>query len=146
MHKKTQTYLWVGHFTTLSGHFLANHINIFHKIELQMVILMYPTCLNLIGIKSWYIKHNFLFFCNFVKKFLKINGHFRTISGHFLANHIKIFHQTEVQTVILSCLVYLNHLGIRIGISKFFLILFFSQRVIKILYSGVWLKMIFITR
>ena len=35
-------------------------------------------------------------------------GHFRTISGHFLANHTKIFHQTEIQTVILSCLVCLN--------------------------------------
>jgi hypothetical protein len=108
---KKRNYLYIGHFTTLSGHFFANYINIFHKIELQMVILMCPTCQNLIGIKSCYIKHNFLFFANFKKNtenLWHINGHFRTISGHLLANHIIIFYETEVQTVILSCLVYLN--------------------------------------
>ena len=34
----------VGHFSIVSGHFFANYINIFHNIELQMVILM---CLTL---------------------------------------------------------------------------------------------------
>ena len=34
-------------------------------------------------------------------------GHFTTISGHFSANYTNIFHKTEVQTVILRCLVYL---------------------------------------
>ena len=29
---KKQNYLCFGHFTTLSGHFFANYINIFHKI------------------------------------------------------------------------------------------------------------------
>ena len=29
---------------------------------------------------------------------------FRTISGHFLANYIKIFHKTKVQMVIFRCL------------------------------------------
>ena len=33
-----------------------------------------------------------------------INGRCRTISGHFFANCINIFHKTEVQTVILMCL------------------------------------------
>ena len=32
-----------------------------------------------------------------------INGHFTTISGHFFANYVSIFHKTEIQTVILRC-------------------------------------------
>ena len=36
------------------------------------------------------------------------NVHFSTISGHFLANYMNIFHKTEIQTVILRCLVCLN--------------------------------------
>ena len=106
---KNRNYLWVGHCMTLSGHFFVNYINIFQKIELQTVMLMCLTCLNLNWIKSYEIKHNFLFFCNFVKKYTEnswlINGHFRTIYGHFLANYIKIYHKTEIQTVILRCLV-----------------------------------------
>ena len=31
----------------------------------------------------------------------QINGHFTTISGHFCANYMKIFHKMEVETVIL---------------------------------------------
>ena len=41
---KKQKNRWVGHFKTLSGHFLANYINNFHKIELQTIILMCLTC------------------------------------------------------------------------------------------------------
>ena len=48
--------------------FLANYINIFHKTELQTIILMCLTCVNLIWIKSYNIKHNFLFFLQFCKK------------------------------------------------------------------------------
>ena len=59
---KKQTKLWVGHFVTISGHFLVNCINIFHKIELQTIILMCLTCLNLIWIKSYNIKHNLCHF------------------------------------------------------------------------------------
>ena len=33
-----------------------------------------------------------------------INGYFTTISVHFFANCIFIFHKTEIQTVILMCL------------------------------------------
>ena len=108
---KKQNNLWVRHFTTLSGHFLANYTNIFLKIELQAIILMCLTCLNLICIKQ---KTHFFIcvFCNFVKKGTEnlwlINGHLGTISGHFLAHNMKIFHKKEAQTVILRCLVYLN--------------------------------------
>ena len=72
---KKQKNRWVGHFTTLSGHFLANYINIFHKIELPTIILMCLTCLNLIWIKSYDIKHIFFISCflQFCKeKILKI--------------------------------------------------------------------------
>ena len=37
-----------------------------------------------------------------------INGLFTTISGHFFINFIKIFHKTEVPTIILRCITYLN--------------------------------------
>ena len=37
-----------------------------------------------------------------------INGHFMTISGHFFVNYMNIFHKTEISTVILRCLTYLN--------------------------------------
>ena len=88
---KKQTKLWVGHFMTLSGHFLANYINIFYKIELLTIILMCLTCLNLLWIKSYLIKKHFchLLFLKFCKKNTEnlcfINSHFRTISGHNLA-------------------------------------------------------------
>ena len=64
---KKQKNWWVGHFTTLSGHFLANYINIFHKIELPTIILMCLTCLNLVWIKSYDI-FSFPVFYHFVKK------------------------------------------------------------------------------
>ena len=32
-----------------------------------------------------------------------INSHFMTVSGHFFANYMIIFHKTEIQTVILRC-------------------------------------------
>ena len=35
-------------------------------------------------------------------------GHFKTISGHFFAKYINIFHKTEIQTIILRCLTSLN--------------------------------------
>ena len=36
------------------------------------------------------------------------NAHFTTILGHFSANCMFVFHKTEVQTVILRCLMGLN--------------------------------------
>ena len=38
-----------------------------------------------------------------------INDHFTTISGHFFAIYMKIFHKMEVQTVNLRCWTSLNH-------------------------------------
>ena len=64
---KNRSYLWVGHFMTLTGHFFANYINIFHKIELPTIILMCLTCLNLIWIKSYDIKHIFFHFLFFAQ-------------------------------------------------------------------------------
>ena len=64
--------------------------------------------------KLWHKTHffHFLFFDILQRKNTEnlwlINGHLGTISGHFLANYMKIFHKKEVQTVILRCLVCLN--------------------------------------
>ena len=54
------------------GHFLANYINIFHKIELPTIILMCLTCINLVWIKSYeiFFISCFLPFCK--EKILKI--------------------------------------------------------------------------
>ena len=38
-----------------------------------------------------------------------VNDHFTTISGHFCAIYMKIFHKMEVQTVNLRCWTSLNH-------------------------------------
>ena len=96
----------------LSGHFLANYINIFHKIELQTIILICLTCLNLIWIKSYNIIFFISCFLQFCEKNTEnlwfINGHLGIISGQFLANYMKIFHKKEILTVILRCLVGLN--------------------------------------
>ena len=42
------------------------------------------------------------------KKQQLMNGHFMTTSGHFLATYMFILHKTEIQTVILRCLMRLN--------------------------------------
>ena len=46
--------------------------------------------------------------CSFKKETTFRNGHFTTISGHFIANYVNIFHKIGVPTVILSCLKCLN--------------------------------------
>ena len=70
------------------------------------------------------------FFFNFVRKKTEslrfINGSFMTISGHFSANCIKIFHKTEVQTVILRYLVCLNLNGIKSNNTMLAKIIIFS--------------------
>ena len=50
---KKETTLRVGHFTTTSGHFSDNCINIFHKTGEQRKNLRCLTCLNLNWIKSY---------------------------------------------------------------------------------------------
>ena len=44
-----------GHFSTISGHFFANYINIFHKTGIPTIILRCLTCLNLNWIKSLFL-------------------------------------------------------------------------------------------
>ena len=62
---KKETTLTVGHFTTISDHFSANYINIFHKTGVQRNILRCLTCLSLNWVKSYNIKHNFIHFEGF---------------------------------------------------------------------------------
>ena len=110
---KKETSFWVGHFTTISGHFMANYISIFLKTEFETVIL--GCCLNLNWIKK--LRHKSQFFLTtvffiFVRKkpgnLSSKNGHFSTICGQFFGNYINIYHRTEIQTVILRWLVCLN--------------------------------------
>ena len=46
--------------------------------------------------------------CSEIKETTLSVGYFTTISGHSFANYINILHKTEVQTVILRCLISLN--------------------------------------
>ena len=48
-------WLWDYHFLTVFGHFFAIFMNIFHKTEVQMVILRCLVSLNINWIKSYYI-------------------------------------------------------------------------------------------
>ena len=59
-----------GCFTTISGHFFGNYMTIFHKTEVQTVILRCLTGLNHDWFKSWLKMQIFLFpfFCNIVEK------------------------------------------------------------------------------
>ena len=43
-----------------------------------------------------------------MKSTTQLVGYFETISGHFFGNYINISHKTEVLTVFLMCLTYLN--------------------------------------
>ena len=52
-----ETTFQVGHFMTISGHSIANYINIFHKTEVPMVILRCLMSLNLNWIKSYDINY-----------------------------------------------------------------------------------------
>ena len=68
---KKDTTLWNGHFMSISGHFIANYINIFHITEVPTVILRCIKCLNLNWIKLYDINHKcffFFFFFNFGRK------------------------------------------------------------------------------
>ena len=84
-------------------------MNIFHKTEIQRVILRCLLSLYLIWFKSYDIKCSIrsnviLAKSESLHKHLQLlNRHFKTIFGHFFANCIFIFHKTEVQTVIFRC-------------------------------------------
>ena len=93
----------------------ANYMIVFHKTEVQKIILRCLTFQKPNWIKSYAIKHKFcqkLFFFQFCKKttwkFASHKWTFSNISGHLCANYMKIFHTTEIQTVILRCLGRLN--------------------------------------
>ena len=49
-----------GYSTTISGHFVTNYMDNFHKTEIQTVILRCLTCLN--WFKSYETKHKYLNF------------------------------------------------------------------------------------
>ena len=100
---------WVGYFETISGHFFGNYINISHKTEVLIVVLMCLTYWNPYLIKNYNIKHNFCHFCFFQfckKKNWKITTHKWPFFDHFWPFFGQLLY-TEVQTVILRCLVYL---------------------------------------
>ena len=42
-----------GHYSTICGHFFGTYIEIFHRTEIQPVILRHLVCLNLNWIKSY---------------------------------------------------------------------------------------------
>ena len=90
--------------------FFANYILIFHKTEIQTIILRCITCLNLYWFKNYGLR------CNLRPKassvsFQKIatdKWPFYNQIWSFFVNHMVIFHKTEIQTVILKCLMSLN--------------------------------------
>ena len=97
--------LFNNYYKTLSGHFFAICIFIFHKTEVQTVIFRCLTGQNL----NWFNSYGLRWSrrppassVNFKKiatdKWLFYN-HIRS----FLANYMFIFHKTEIQMVILRC-------------------------------------------
>ena len=89
-------------------------MNIFHKTEVQKVILRCLTGFYLIWFKSYDTKRNMR--PNAIlaksetldKKFATDKWPFYDHFGHSFANCINIFHKTEVQKVIFRCLTGLN--------------------------------------
>ena len=77
-----------------------------------MVILRCFTSLNLNWIKSYYMNHKRLCFSILEEKKTENlsfkNRPFWTICGNFFGNYIDIFHNTEIPTVILRCIVCRN--------------------------------------
>ena len=100
----------IAHSTTISGHFSANCMFIFHKKEVQTVILRCLTGLNI----DWFKK--FCLRCKWrpracLANFQNITTDKWTFYYHiwpFFANCMVIFHKNEIQTVILRCLMSLN--------------------------------------
>ena len=99
-------------FWTISSHFFADCMNIFHKNQVQTVILRFLTCQKPNGIKSYNIKHKkiiFLFFAILQKKILKIYDSKMAIFLPFLGIFLPFSSKkTEFQTVISRFLMGLN--------------------------------------
>ena len=93
-------------------------MSIFHKTEIQTVILRCLTGLNIDWFKNYGLRcklrpraclANFQNIATDKSIFYDhIWPYFLTISCHFFANYMFIFHKTEIQTVILRCLMNLN--------------------------------------
>ena len=84
---------------------------IFHKTEVQTVILRCVTGLNFNWFKSYGLRCNLRPFASSVNS-QKIATDKWPCTNHnlpFFAYYILIFHKTEIQTVILRCLTSLNH-------------------------------------
>ena len=98
-----------GRCRTISGHIFANCINIFHKTEVQKVILRCLRSLYLIWFKSHGTK------CSkrpiailaksetLLKKIATDKWPFYNHFRPFFADCMNIFHKTEVQAVIFRC-------------------------------------------
>ena len=97
--------------TTISGHFFANHMFIFHKTEVQTVILRGWTDLNL----DWFKSYGFRCILRLgassanSQKVATDKWSFYNHMWSFFANYMFIFHKNEIQAVILRCLMSLNH-------------------------------------
>ena len=104
-----------GHFTTISVHFLVNYIFIFsQKLSADGHFEGLNVSKSQLDQNLWHKSKKCLtsVFFNFGREFFENlsfkNGHFSTICVHFFGNYIDIFHKTEIQMVILRCLVCLN--------------------------------------
>ena len=99
-----------GRCRTISDHFFANCINIFHKTEVQTVILMCLMGQNLNWSKSYDTKctlrlHKILAKSEIDHQNLYLrNVHFTTISSHFVANYIDIFRKNPEIEIFVSWL------------------------------------------
>ena len=99
-----------AHFTTNSWHFSANCMFIFHKNEVQLVILKCLTGLNLDRFKSYGLRCKWRP-CACLANFRKIAIDKWPFYYHiwpFFGQLYAFFNKTEVQTVILRCLTSLN--------------------------------------
>ena len=97
-------------FTTTSGHFFANCMVIFHKTEVQTVILRCLTGLHLYWFRHYDLRCRWRP-CTYLANSQKIatdNWPFYDHIWPFFASCMFIFPKTEVQTVILKCLTSLN--------------------------------------
>ena len=116
------TKLWVGHFTTISGNFFANYINIFRKTEVLTIILRFLMGLNLDWFKSYGLR------CSLRPRASSANSQkiatdkwpCNDYTWPFFANYMFIFHKTEIQTVILRCWTGLNLIGSKFMTQKAF--------------------------
>ena len=107
---------------------IAISMVIFHKTEIQTVILRCITGLNLDWFKIYGLRCRMRLCVGSAnsQKIATAKWPFKTISGHFFASYMFIFHKTEVQTVILRCLTSLNLIWIRHELQIFLTTVFLN--------------------